>query len=115
MPILQLWSEQYRKQGLRLVGITEMSTDPKVISAELKDLGVRYPAVTDFGERIAARYRIEAHPTTYILDRTGRIRHVEEGFLKGDEIEMQKIVEKLLGERPVAKSTRTAKRKVARR
>lgn len=96
MPILQLWSEKYAQQGLRVVGVTEMSTDAKIIRKALEEVGVKYPAVTDFGEKISKRYKIESHPTTYLIDRQGVIRHIEEGFVKGDEVEMQKLVEKLL-------------------
>ena len=75
-----------------------MSTDRAVIDKALAEVGVKYPAVTDQGEKIARRYRITAHPTTLLIDRRGVIRHVEEGFLKGDVVGLQRLVEKLLGE-----------------
>lgn len=109
MPILQLWSEQYRARGLRVVGVTQMSTDRAVIDKALAEVRVKYPAVTDHGEKIARRYRITAHPTTFLIDRRGVIRHVEEGFLKGDEVGMQRLVEKLLAEpkpKPKPRATR---------
>ncbi len=117
MPILQLWSEQFKARGLRVVGVTEMSTDADVIKQALAEVGVKYPAVTDHGERIANAYKVTAHPTTYFVDRRGVIRHAEEGFLKGDEVEMLKVLEKLLAEpkpKPTAKSTRKARKAVRR-
>ncbi len=101
MPHLQRLSRKYAKNGLIVVGVTQMNPTNGALRNALRQSGVTYPVVTDPGEKIGQRiYQIEAHPTTVLIDRAGRIAHVETGYLKGDEKNLEARIRALLAAGP---------------
>jgi peroxiredoxin len=70
----------------------------KVAAAERfrRKLGVTYPYVLDRGDRIFQKYGLNTHPTTVLVDANGVVRHVGEGFLRGDEKEIEAALKPLL-------------------
>lgn len=101
MPELQKLYRKYADKGLRIIGVTQMDPTPQQAKAALKELGVTYPAVLDPGNKIAERYRLEAHPTTVLIDRQGIVRQVNTGYLKGEEKEIEAAIRRLLANAPV--------------
>ncbi len=96
MPRLQALYRRYAGQGLRVVGVTQMDPKPAAARRALHQLGVTYPVLLDPGERIGRQYRLEAHPTTVLIDRQGVVRRVDTGFLIGDEKEIEAALRPLL-------------------
>jgi peroxiredoxin len=99
MPRLQALQQKYGSRGLHIIGVTQMEPRPAAARRALHQLGVTYPALLDPGERIGKQYRLEAHPTTVLIDRQGVVRRVETGFLLGDEKEIEAALVPLLGAR----------------
>jgi len=99
MPELEKIHRRYSGRGLRVVGVTEMNPDPKQAAQAFEQIGATYPAILDAKERVAALYRIEAHPTTFVIDAAGVIRFVNSGYLKGEEADIERAVEKALAAR----------------
>lgn len=83
--MLASWDKKYLKAGLVIVGITELNPTLAETRKVAKERGVRYPLLIDQGEKIIKRYGFESHPDTVVIDRNGKIVHVEVGFVKGDE------------------------------
>ena len=88
---------EYRLDGQLIRGLSEAR-------AALKELGVTYPALRDPGEKIGRLYRLEAHPTTVLIDRRGVVRKVNTGYLKGEEKEIEAAIRALLGSPPAAQA-----------
>jgi peroxiredoxin len=84
-PQLQRLHQTYYREGVRLVGVTEMDPKPAEVRAFLHRFGITYPVALDPGEKVGKRYRLEGHPTAVLIDRQGIVRFVHAGFLKGDE------------------------------
>ncbi len=63
---------------------------------EVASLGIRYPVVTDNDYSTWKSYNVDAWPTIFVLDKTGRIRwsHVGEGAYDQTE----QIIQRLLAE-----------------
>ena len=99
MPELEKIHRRYAGRGLRVVGVTEMNPDPKQAAQAFEEIGATYPAILDAKERVAALYRIEAHPTTFVIDAAGVIRFVNSGYLKGEEADIERAVRKALAAR----------------
>ena len=57
-----------------------------------------YPVL--LGEKIAGDYDVEVFPANVIIDRAGRIRHVEEGYEEGTTALLRDIIERLLAQEP---------------
>src|ERR1043166_7516862 len=89
MPILESWHRRYKSRGLVIVGLMEMDPTVRQVKEMLKERGVTYPVAIDGHERIGKRYGLVAHPTTVLIDRSGRIVKAETGFVRGDEVAME--------------------------
>ena len=96
MPALQRWHEQYAGRGMVVVGIEAMGTETKAIRKALKERGVTYPVASDTGNRLMTLYGVTAHPTTILIDQEGKIVHIEVGYVRGDEKEIEKRLLPLL-------------------
>ena len=64
---------QYRGQGFEVVAVN-MGQDRDTVNNIRRRLGVSYPLVSDALRITTARYRVEAAPTSFLVDRQGVIR-----------------------------------------
>ncbi len=71
-PYLQSAWEQYRGQGLMIVGVDYVDTEPEARKF-LSDFNETYPAGPDLGTRISQAYRITGVPETYFIKRDGTL------------------------------------------
>lgn len=95
MPILEKLHSKYAKQGLSIVGV---SVDNELENAAdfAKKVGVSFTIVHDKGHAIADRYKPAKMPTSFILDRDGKVRFVHEGFEKADAKKIEAEIKSLL-------------------
>ncbi len=96
MPQLQRLHRKYKAKGLVLFGLLEMKPTVKESRKMLIERGVTYPVAIDAGEKIFAQYRLAAHPTTVLIDATGKIARIETGYIKGDEKALEAAIVTLL-------------------
>ena len=108
LPSVKNWDAHYRDKGLTIVGVhsPEFDTEKKIenVRREVVSLGIRYPVVTD-NEYVTWRaYHVTAWPTTFLLDKSGRIRwmHVGEGAYD----ESERMIQKLLAEETKVSDTK---------
>ncbi len=100
LPSLKRWDKAYRDRGLTIVGVhsPEFDEERKVehLRREVASLGIKYPVVTDNDYATWKAYSVEAWPTLFILDKSGRVRwsHVGEGAYA----ETEKLIQELLAE-----------------
>ncbi|HEV7397846.1 MAG TPA: redoxin domain-containing protein [Pyrinomonadaceae bacterium] len=100
LPSIKSWDARYRDQGLTIVGVhsPEFDDEKKIenVRREVAALELRYPVVTDNDYATWNAYRVEAWPTIFVLDKSGRIRwqHVGEGAYA----ETEQVIQKLLAE-----------------
>jgi thiol-disulfide isomerase/thioredoxin len=92
MPELEKIRRRYADRGLEILGIEEMNATANEARTFVDGIGVHYPILLDPGERIGRLYRLEAHPTTVVVDRAGRIAWINAGYLRGDEREIDRAV-----------------------
>ena len=98
LPYIEKWDERYRSKGLVIVGVHtpefQFEHDLGNVRAAVKRLGVRYPVVldNDFGTWNA--YGNKYWPADYLIDQTGRVRHIHVG--EGDYDETERDIRLLL-------------------
>ena len=97
MPELEKIHRRYSRQGLRVLGITEMDPVRDKVLRSVAEIGITYPILLDPGGRIATLYGIEAHPTSIVIDARGIVRFVNAGYLKGEEKDIEREIAKALG------------------
>lgn len=94
MPWFEEFSAKYRDKGLVVLGISMDEGGWKPIQTAVAKLKVTYPIALG-NPAVAKLYGIgELLPETFIIDRTGKIQAVKEGFGNKDEFDSE--IKKLL-------------------
>jgi thiol-disulfide isomerase/thioredoxin len=100
LPSIKGWHDRYYDKGLTVIGVhsPEFEEERKVenLRREVSSLGIRYAVVTDNDYQTWNAYHVEAWPTTFLLDKGGRIRWMHEG--EGAYDEAEQLIQKLLDE-----------------
>ncbi len=97
MPALNALYEKYRDAGFVLFGIN-VDADPANAARMAERLKVTYPILFDRDKTASSLYRVKAMPTTILIDRDGKIRHVRKGYHAGYEDKFREQVRGLLTE-----------------
>jgi len=87
----------YREQGLRLLSVN-IDDDESKARATAGELALQFPVLFDDQQVIARRYDLGKLPLTVIIDATGVVRHLHEGYGRGDEKNYQRELEVLISE-----------------
>lgn len=96
MPILEGWHKKYQRRGLVVLGLMEMNPKASEVKKMVRQRGLSYPIAIDPQEEIGKRYGLEAHPTTVLIDRSGKVIKAETGYVRGDEKAMEAALLPLL-------------------
>jgi cytochrome c biogenesis protein CcmG, thiol:disulfide interchange protein DsbE len=94
-PKLEALSTKYESDGLQVVGVSE-DDDKGGISEFAANLGAKFPLVWDENKVIAAKWQPKTMPTTFILDRSGKIRFVHLGYHDNEEALIEREIKSLL-------------------
>lgn len=95
MPVLERLHKKYGAKGLVVVGV---SVDKDLAKAKefISRTGVSFAVVHDAEHSVASRYAPAKMPSSFVVDKTGVIRFVHEGFEAGDAAALTSEVESLL-------------------
>jgi len=82
-PAMEKLNQEYEKKGLTIVAV---SVDEKRENMEhfLKEMKVSFATVRDAQQKLVAAADVQAMPTSFLIDRTGKVRFVHDGFY-GDQ------------------------------
>ena len=97
MPHLQRLHEKYAASGFVLLGVN-IDEDPRAAAALATRLGLSFPVLLDGDKRVSRLYDLSAMPSTVLIDRDGRVRHVHRGYRDGYEVTYDKQIRDLLRE-----------------
>jgi cytochrome c biogenesis protein CcdA/thiol-disulfide isomerase/thioredoxin len=99
LPYLKAWDARYRTKGLVILGVHTpefaFEHDRGNVSAAVKRLGIRYPVALDNRYGTWKAYSNNYWPADYLVDQTGRVRHVH--FGEGDYAQTERNIRLLLG------------------
>jgi peroxiredoxin len=97
MPHLNKLYDKYRSSGFMLLGVN-VDEDTRNAVAVADKLGVRFPVLPDADKRVSQKYDLRAMPSTVLIDRDGRVRHVHRGYQSGYEDTYDRQIRELLKE-----------------
>lgn len=103
-PFLDTLQARYGAQGLAAVGLT-LEEDGDAVRAFLDQVPVRFPIVRDPTGRAGEAFRVVAMPTTFLLDREGRVAARFEGGDRRTHAGIEAAVPILLSGRPLPEGT----------
>jgi peroxiredoxin len=97
MPLLQQLYDRYQSLGFSLLGV---NVDEQKAAADkmLSDVPVNFPILYDEHSKVSKAYQVKAMPSTFMVDRDGRIRYLHKGYKPGYEDEYQQQIRELLRE-----------------
>lgn len=84
MAQLQKLSEQLHAAGLTVFAVS-MDEDPQNSREVAGDLELSYPVLLDTKKSVGERYQVDDLPTTWFIDRDGKLRYQHRGFQPGFE------------------------------
>ena len=93
LPIYKKFFERYGSRGLRVVGIAVESGWAKDIQPHVAKHGIRYPVLVG-DENVVGAYQLIGFPTTYLIDRDGKIAKKYIGTLDGKEAQKESDMER---------------------
>jgi peroxiredoxin len=113
MPALNEFHEQYKEQGLVVIGFYHHKASSPLDAAKVKrtveQLEIKFPVAIDPKWQTLRRWWLDDHmrgwtSVSFLIDRRGVIRHIHPGgkYVKGDEAhkQMKAKIEELLKEKP---------------
>ena len=97
MPSMQRLYEKYREHGLVVVAVNQFE-DPDLVFEFTGRLSLEptFPILFDRESRVSEQYKVKGLPTTYLLDKQGRIRFRAIGGREFDHPEVEALIEGLL-------------------
>lgn len=98
MPSMERLEARFADRGFTILAVN-MGEDEDTIRRFLQEkVDVSFPILLDRDGAALKRWRVFAFPTSYLLDRTGRIRYALFGATEWDTPRVTKIVESLLSD-----------------
>ncbi len=97
MPQLEALYERYSDLGFTLLGVN-VESDSKDALKWLQDTPVSFNVLFDTANKVSKLYDVVAMPSTVIIDKTGKVRYVHEGYEPGYENDYQSEIRTLLTE-----------------
>lgn len=92
---LNILYKQYRNEGLTVIGINVDAAVPTVAQF-LNKAQITFPVLIDIKGHVNDAYRVTGLPTSFLVDRTGVIRHRYAGFGKDSAAQFERnIIEQL--------------------
>ena len=97
MPALDKLAQKYQALGVQVWGVN-VENDSAAAKAYLSKVQVSFPILFDLDNSVSKAYRIDAMPTTVILDKDGKVRALHRGYQPGYEKKYENDIKQLLRE-----------------
>ncbi len=97
MPSIERLYRAFKDRGFVVIGVNYME-EADTVKDFMKDFDLTFPSFLDEGGSVAEMYRVMGIPTTFLIDREGRIAAKVLGDREWDSDHAKAIVEELLKE-----------------
>lgn len=104
LPELDALRKEFPSADFQVLAVN-VDKEPAKALHFLEKRPVGYPSLSDPEGRLPAQFGIETMPTSFLIDRKGVVRYVQEGFRKGDIEHIRSEIRKVVG----ARGARSAK------
>ncbi len=97
MPLIEDIYNRYKDLGFTVLGVN-VDNDPKLADKLLKDVPVSFPVLLDSENRLSEIYKVDAMPSTVMVDRNGNMRFLHRGYKPGYEAKYEEQIKLLVRE-----------------
>jgi peroxiredoxin len=98
MPSMETLYQTYRDRGLVILAVSGDRAGRSVVESFVQDRGVTFPILMDANGEVFAQYGVRGLPTSYLLDRRGRVFSADVGARDWSGKVARQVVERLLEE-----------------
>jgi thiol-disulfide isomerase/thioredoxin len=97
LPVLDALQKKYGANGLVIIGVN-VDKDEASARKFLQDnkLQLSFALANDAKHKVAGSYEPPTMPSSYLIDRSGKVRFVHEGFRASDAAKMDAEIQQLL-------------------
>lgn len=99
MPSMERLYQEFKAQGFTVIGVSSDLGGAQVVRPYAEALGLTFPIVIDRDFATNVRYGVQGLPTTFVIDRAGRVANVYFGARDWASAEARALILKLLEER----------------
>jgi thiol-disulfide isomerase/thioredoxin len=96
IPSMNALARHYDPADFRIVSIN-FQEGPEQVAAFLRQVDVDFPVLLDRNGDVSAEWRVFAFPSSFLLDREGRVRYSVNSAIPWDEPGVMAIIDGLLG------------------
>ena len=97
IPELNKLYRNYSSKGVNLIGINcDGPRSIAKVAPMTKTLQIEYPVLLDMNTQLMNELNLSAYPTLLIVNSTGKVVWVHEGYVPGDEAVIEKEIERQL-------------------
>ncbi|MDJ0806414.1 MAG: TlpA disulfide reductase family protein [Gammaproteobacteria bacterium] len=97
MPLLDQLYQRYQPMGFTILGVN-VEEDPGLARKVLKEQPVSFPILFDRRNQVSELYQVSAMPSTFLVDRDGKLRFLHKGYKPGYEEHYQAQIRELIRE-----------------
>jgi len=97
MPHLNRLYEKYRASGFVLLAVN-IDEGPRLAVGTAQRMGLKFPVLLDGDKKVSKLYDLSSMPSTVMIDRDGRVRHIHLGYREGLEDLYEKQIRELVKE-----------------
>ncbi len=96
LPLLAKMAPRLKSKGIEIVAVN-IDDNQKNAEAFVRDHGLALTVVADTDKSIVGKYEPPKMPSSFVLDRSGTVRLVNDGFEPGDEAKLEQQLTALAG------------------
>ncbi len=97
MPSMERLYRKYKDKGFTVIAVNQFESEDMVFEFTGRlSIEPTFPILFDKESRASELYRVKGLPTTYLIDKAGKIRYRAMGGREFDHPEVEKVIEGLL-------------------
>ncbi|MBA2661372.1 MAG: TlpA family protein disulfide reductase [Bradymonadaceae bacterium] len=97
LPFFAALYAQHQARGFTVLAVS-VDEDRKAVERFVAAAGLTFPVLLDSGHKAATRFGPPTMPTSYLIDRTGKVRYRHVGFREADKALIEAQIRELLDE-----------------
>ncbi len=98
MPSMEILYQAYNDQGFELLAVSSDVQGAAIVQPFMEKYRLSFPTLLDMSGRVNGMYGVRSIPTSYVLDRQGRVVSREMGARNWSNAEARTLIASLLGE-----------------
>lgn len=98
MPSMETLYQTYHDQGFEILAVSSDVQGAAIVQPFMQGYALSFPALLDTTGRVNSRYGVRSIPTSYVLDRRGRVVSRELGARNWANAEARALIASLLNE-----------------